>query len=98
MRVDMWCPIANAVQAVGSLMPLAILARVLYGWVDPTPFPTNAVKRILWQLTDPILEPVRRLLPATGMIDLSPIIATVLIQLVAQAIAVGLGGEFCGPV
>lgn len=93
----MTCPIANAVQAVGSLMTLAILARVLYSWVDPSPFPTNVVKRMLWQLTDPILEPVRRFLPATGMIDLSPIVATVLIQLVAQAIAAGLGGEFCAP-
>ena len=93
----MTCPIANAIQAVGSLMTLAILARVLYSWVDPSPFPSNAVKRLLWQLTDPILEPVRRFLPATGMMDLSPIVATVLIQLVAQAIAAGLGGEFCAP-
>lgn len=94
----MWCPIANAVQAIGSLMTLAILVRVLYSWIDPTPFPTNAVQRILWQLTDPILEPVRRVLPAAGQIDLSPIVATIVIQLVARAVAVGIGGDFCGPV
>jgi len=96
--VDIWCPIANAVQAVGSLMTLAILVRVLYGWVDPSPFPTNAFKGLLWQLTDPILEPIRRLLPAAGPLDLSPIVATVVIQLVARAVAVGIGGDFCGPV
>lgn len=95
--MDIWCPIANAVQAVASLMTLAILARVLYSWVDPSPVPTNAVKRVLMLLTDPILEPVRRLLPAAGPLDLSPIVATVLIQLIAQAIAAGLGGDLCGP-
>ncbi|MEO8082750.1 MAG: YggT family protein [Ardenticatenales bacterium] len=93
----MMCPIANAVQAVSTLMWLAILGRVIYSWIDPSPFPTNTVKRVLWRLTDPILDPVRRFMPAIGTIDLSPIVAMVLIQLVAGAIATGLGGEFCGP-
>lgn len=95
--MDIWCPIANAVQAVASLMTLAILARVLYSWIDPSPVPTNAAKRILFQLTDPILDPIRRWLPAAGPLDLSPIVATVLIQVIAQAIVAGLGGDLCAP-
>lgn len=56
-------------------LELAILARVLYSWVDPSPYPTNALKRALWAVTDPILEPLRRVVPPIGMIDITPIVA-----------------------
>lgn len=54
---------------------LLILARVLMSWFNPDP--SNAVVRTIYQLTEPILAPIRRLLPSTGMFDLSPMVALI---------------------
>jgi YggT family protein len=50
-----------------------ILIRVIFSWVSP--YPTNPVTRLAWQLTEPVLAPIRRLLPSTGGIDFSPMVA-----------------------
>ncbi len=49
-----------------------ILVRALISWVNPDPF--NPVVQFLTRTTEPILQPIRRLLPPMG-IDISPIIA-----------------------
>ena len=81
-----------AVDLVLRLLELAILARVVYSWIDQDPYATNGLKRLLWSVTDPILEPIRRLMPAVGMFDLSPIVALVLLQTVQVLLASILGG------
>jgi len=67
---------------------LVILARVLLSWVDPqgrSPFAAFII-----QTTEPILGPVRKLLPRTGMFDLSPIVVIIGIQLLMQVVARGM--------
>ncbi len=49
-----------------------ILCRALISWVSPDPF--NPIVQFLNRTTEPILEPIRRLLPNLA-IDLSPLIA-----------------------
>ena len=49
-----------------------ILIRALISWVSPDPF--NPLVQFLMRTTEPILEPIRRLLPNLA-IDLSPLIA-----------------------
>ena len=49
-----------------------ILLRALISWVNPDPF--NPIVQFLQRTTEPILEPIRRLLPPLA-IDISPIIA-----------------------
>ncbi len=49
-----------------------ILIRVVFSFVSP--FPTNPISRLAWQLTEPVLAPVRRLLPPMGGLDLSPMV------------------------
>jgi YggT family protein len=49
-----------------------IFGRVLVSWVDP--MGRNAASAFIIQTTEPILAPVRRVLPQTGMIDFSPTI------------------------
>jgi YggT family protein len=51
---------------------LLILARVLLSWIDPTG--RNRFSAFVIQTSEPILAPVRRLLPRTGMFDFSPLI------------------------
>jgi YggT family protein len=51
---------------------IVILIRVVFSWISP--FPTNPVSRLAWQLTEPVLAPIRRALPPMSGIDLSPLV------------------------
>jgi YggT family protein len=48
-----------------------IIIRALLSWVNPDPW--NPIVRFLYQVTEPVLRPIRRRLPATG-IDFSPVV------------------------
>ncbi len=51
---------------------IVMLIRVVFSWVSP--YPTNAVTRFAYRVTEPILAPVRRILPPMSGIDLSPLV------------------------
>ena len=65
---------------------VVVLVRVVFSFVRP--FPTNAVSRLAWQVTEPVLAPIRRLLPPMSGLDLSPmvvwLVALILIQLLGS--------------
>ena len=63
-----------------NLFSLVILIRVILSWVRLDPY--HPVSVFIHQVTEPVLAPIRRFLPSTGMIDFSPLIALVLIQVV----------------
>jgi YggT family protein len=67
-----------------QILSIAILIRVLLTWfpVDPS----NPIIRILYDVTEPILAPLRRVIPRIGMFDLSPIAAMLLIQFISSAL------------
>lgn len=70
-----------------TLYSIILLARVLISWFPVDPY--SPIVRVLHQLTEPLLAPIRRLLPQTGAIDFSPLIGFVVIVL-AQRIVIGL--------
>jgi len=51
---------------------LILLVRVVFSFVSP--FPTNPVSRFAWQMTEPVLAPIRRVLPAAAGLDFSPLV------------------------
>ncbi|MCX5657260.1 MAG: YggT family protein [Candidatus Omnitrophica bacterium] len=57
-----------------------IVIRALISWVNPDPF--NPIVRFLHRATDPVLDPIRKILPQGFGIDISPIIAFFVIILV----------------
>ncbi|HEU5097696.1 MAG TPA: YggT family protein [Roseiflexaceae bacterium] len=61
-----------------QVLSLAILGRVLLSWVDP--FGNMRITQILRDITEPILAPIRSLMPNMPMFDFSPIIAMLLLQ------------------
>jgi YggT family protein len=61
-----------------QVLSLAILGRVLLSWVDP--FGNMRITQILRDITEPILAPIRNLMPNMPMFDFSPIIAMLLLQ------------------
>jgi YggT family protein len=59
------------------LMWLLVLGRVLLSWVDPAG--SNQVSRFLIQATEPLLAPVRRVLPPAGMFDFSALLVLIVL-------------------
>ena len=74
--------LVNFVELLLQILSLAILIRVLLSWfpVDPS----NPIVRILYEVTEPVLMPFRRVIPRIGMLDLSPLAALLVIQFIQQ--------------
>lgn len=62
----------------------AILGRVLASWIDP--MGNMRVTQVLRDITEPILAPIRSVLPPFGMLDLSPLVAMLLLNLIQSLI------------
>ncbi len=54
-----------------------IIARAIISWVNPSPF--HPVVRFLYRTTEPVLAPVRRIIPPIAGIDISPVIVIFII-------------------
>ena len=59
----------NFVQLLLMAVWLLVLGRIVLSWVDPAG--RNQLSRIVIGATEPLLAPVRRMLPPTGMMDWS---------------------------
>jgi YggT family protein len=66
-----------------QVFQLILLARVILSWF-PNVDRSNPIIRLLYDVTEPILRPVRDMLPQTGMIDLSPLIVFLIIQVLGM--------------
>jgi YggT family protein len=73
-----------------TLLSLAILARVLLSWVRVSPY--HPAVEFLYRITEPILAPLRRIIPPIGMIDISPVIALFLLQIIQQVLVAIIRG------
>ena len=65
----------------------AILGRVILSWINLSP--QNPIVVLIYGITEPILAPIRRVLPSMGMLDLSPMIALIVL-IVIQRILLSL--------
>jgi YggT family protein len=72
------------VGAILVILWLLVLGRVLISWVDP--MGRTQLGAFLIQATEPILAPVRRLLPSTGMFDLSSLVVLIVLGVLWRAV------------
>ena len=81
MLTDILCTLKN-------LYILLLLVRIVLSWFPITPGSTMAsIFSFLYTVTEPVLGPVRRMIPPIGMgIDLSPIIVLFGLQILAQVL------------
>lgn len=74
--------VAELIQLVITLYTFVLIARVFISWVSASPY--NPIVRIIYALTEPILLPLRRIIPAIplgmGYIDLSPLVLFLLLH------------------
>ena len=62
---------------------LVLLARVLMSWIPNLDY-SNPLARFLYQVTEPVLAPIRNALPAMGGIDLSPLVVFLAISVLMR--------------
>ena len=76
--------IATFVQFFVTALWLLVMGRVLLSWVNPT-F-QGPVGRFLFETTEPLLAPIRRFMPTTGMLDFSPLVLLLLLGFLVQLV------------
>ena len=62
-------------------LQIAIFARVILSWF-PTGSGSNPLVAIVYQITEPVLAPLRRVVPRLGVFDLTPMIAIVVLGII----------------
>jgi YggT family protein len=73
----------SVIDLVVWALVILIIARSLYSWVDPSM--QSSIGKLLRQLTEPIIAPIRQIVPSAGALDFSPMIA-VFVLIIAQRI------------
>ena len=76
--INILITLISAVQQI--LILLVILSVILSYFMDPY----HPVRRGLDRLVEPLLSPIRRVVPAVGMLDFSPLVLILLIQVVGS--------------
>jgi YggT family protein len=77
--------LADVLLAILNAFMIVLVARALFSWFDPTY--QTAVGRFLFSVTEPIVGPVRQVIPSTGMLDLSVMVTMFLIIILRQLVA-----------
>jgi len=78
--VDILIRLVNIISQV--LILLVIVAAVLSFFMSPY----HPVRRTVDQIVEPMLQPIRRVIPSIGMFDFSPLVLIILIQILAYAL------------
>jgi YggT family protein len=77
--------IADLIALILTVFLVAVIIQVILSWINPGQY--NPVIGLVHKLSDPVLKPIRKLIPALGGLDLSPLFATLLL-LVAKMLIV----------
>ena len=83
--------LVTLVNIVFTLLYWLLVARIVLSWVGVHPATNfNELLSALYQVTDAILKPLRRLPLQVGMLDLTPIVAFIALQFLQRLIILGL--------
>jgi YggT family protein len=76
--------IINFIRLLAMFLWLMLIARVLMSWTNPRG--GGNLTAFVYQMTEPFLAPIRRLLPPTGGVDWSPLIAMLLLGVIVRVL------------
>ena len=74
--------LVNFIQLLATVLWFLLIARVVLSWTNPRG--GGGVVAFIYQATEPILAPIRRVLPATGGMDWSPLIAMLILGVIVR--------------
>ena len=78
----------TVINLIFNIFYLLILAHIVLSWVRPNPYHPvwGPIIRVVNGVIDPIINPVRRLLPPLGGLDFSPMIVLLLARVIRGAV------------
>ncbi|MBA2248122.1 MAG: YggT family protein [Chloroflexia bacterium] len=82
--------LASLLIAVLNILSLLLLARALFSWFDPS-F-NSTIGKLLFDVTEPIIAPIRQVVPSGGGFDLSIMVTMLLLIVLRQLVASALTG------
>jgi YggT family protein len=82
--------LVNFVYYLFWVLQFAIIVRALMSWFNPSL--ENPLVRIVYDITEPVLAPLRRIVPTIGMMDITPIVAILLMNAIMQVLTSTLMG------
>lgn len=68
---------------------IILFVRVIISWFRVDPY--NPIVQFLYQITEPVLRPIRSVLPPVGMMDLSPLVAMIIVIVLRNVIGILAG-------
>lgn len=75
--------VVQMVDLLANLLTILIVIWVVVSWVLP---PYHPLREALDRIVDPMVTPIRRVLPATGPVDFSPLVLLLLVGLLSRVI------------
>ena len=82
----------NLLAQLLQLYILCIIGRIILSWFPITPGTVLAtIFSYLYRITEPVLGPVRRVMPSAGAFDLSPIVVILALEIIGGAIVRSIG-------
>jgi YggT family protein len=75
--------IVQLIGLMANLLTILIFIWVILSWIMP---PYNPVREALDRIVEPMLAPIRRVIPMAGMMDFSPMILMILIEIIARVL------------
>jgi YggT family protein len=74
--------LVNFIQLLAFVLWFLLIARVVLSWTNP--MGGGGLVAFVYQATEPILAPIRRVLPSTGGIDWSPLVAMLILGVIVR--------------
>lgn len=71
--------LVTVVDAAFDIYKLLIFARIVVSWIRIDPY--NPIVKFIYEMTEPVMGPFRRIIPPIGMIDISPIVLFLVLNL-----------------
>ena len=71
--------IAYLLRTILYIYLFIIIVQVIISWVNPNAY--NPITTIMYQISEPILKPIRQFIPSSGGLDFSPLVALIIINL-----------------
>ncbi len=70
------------IQVAAYVLLVAVIIRIIFSWIGFDP--ENPIAQVIQEVTEPILAPIRSVMPRIGMFDLSPMAASFLLIILAN--------------